>query len=356
MAEARRRKTDKMVSPPTVSKPNFYCCRCGAAYGRQKGNFPVSHSPLYRGSGYLPMCNNCVDELYEQYCASLPNEREAVRRMCMKLDLYWNDSIFDMAQKTVTGNSLVRNYIGKTNIYRFIDKNFDDTLKEEKLAEEKAAEEKCAACKQGYIQDDQPDEEEVPEKSIEDIPESVRAFWGPGYTPEMYEELEDRFRYWMSRYPDDAGLDAGTEALLRQICCLEIDINHERAAGKSADKLSDTLSKLLAGAKLRPDQKKTNADAMLEKTPFGVWIKRWEDKKPIPEPDPEMKDRDGIIRYIEIWMKGHLAKMLGYKNAYSKIYEDEIAKMRVERPEFDDEDDESFFEDVFSEAGNDDKD
>ena len=80
----------------------------------------------------------------------------------------------------------------------------------------------------------------------------------------------------------------------------------------------------------------------------SAWIRKWENTKPIPEPDPELKDVDGIVRYITVWFLGHLCKMLGIKNTYCKLYEDEIAKMRIERPEYEDEDDETMFNDIFS--------
>ena len=46
--------------------------------------------------------------------------------------------------------------------------------------------------------------------------------------------------------------------------------------------------------------------------------------------------------------------MLKIKNSYSKLYEDEIARLRVERPEYTAEDDEDFFQDVFSGGDDDD--
>lgn len=153
----------------------------------------------------------------------------------------------------------------------------------------------------------------------------------------------------MSHLPSGIDLGIGIDALIRQICNLEVDINRDRTAGKQVDKAIGTLNTLLGSAMLKPNQKADNADSALERTPFGVWIKRWEDKRPIPEPDPEMKDVDGIVRYIDIWLRGHLAKMLGKKNAYSALYEKEIAKKRIERPEFSDEDDETFFSDAFGE-------
>lgn len=326
-----------------TSNQKFYCCRCGLAYSRQKGYFPVSHSPMYRGSGFLPICSECVDQMYDQYCATLRDERAAMRRMCMKLDLYWSDSIYDMVERTSGLNSRVRNYIGKSNLGRFINKTFDDTIKEEELLQRTMGVNPLSVA---------PPVEEEPEPDPEEeiiIEDDVRMFWGPGYTPSMYRDLEERRKYWMSKYPASYQPDIGEEALIRQICNLEIDINRDRAAGKSVDKNINTLNTIVGSLNLKPVQKKADDnDAEYESTPLGVWIRRWENNRPIPEPDPELKDVDGLIRYIDIWFRGHLAKMVGYDNAYSKAYEDEMARIKVERPEFEDEDDEITFNNVFA--------
>ena len=57
--------------------------------------------------------------------------------------------------------------------------------------------------------------------------EEVISFWGPGYTPEMYAELEQRLQYYKSQMEDidESQRDMSTDALLRQIAMLEIDIN-----------------------------------------------------------------------------------------------------------------------------------
>ena len=151
----------------------------------------------------------------------------------------------------------------------------------------------------------------------------------------------------MSKFPEGIELDVGTEALIRQICSLELDINRDRIAGKSVDKSVNALNNLLGSANLKPTQQKQDGDNSNENTPFGVWIRRWETQRPIPEPDPDLEDVDGIVRYISIWFLGHLCKMLGIKNTYCKLYEEEIDKMRVDRPEYEDEDDETVFNDIF---------
>lgn len=346
MADAPKRKRLEKVPQETmpVTNPKFFCSRCGTAFSRQKGYFPVSHSPMYRGTGYLPFCNDCLDTMFDEYKQLLGSEREAMRRMCMKLDLYWHDSIYDMVERTAGVNSKVRNYIGKTNIIRYIDKSFDDTIVDEERSGIRQTAAQDDSIQQGYLP-------EETEEEIIDIPEDVILFWGPGYTPKMYLELEERKKYWISRYPVGYNFDIGEEALIRQICNLEIDINHDRAAGKSIDKNVNTLNTLLGSANLKPTQKKDDgADAELDNMPFGVGIRKWENTRPIPEPDPELQDVDGIVRYITVWFLGHLCHMVGIKNTYCKLYEEEMERLRVTAPEFEDEDDETLFDHVFGES------
>lgn len=346
MADAPKRKRLEKVPQDTmpVTNSKFYCSRCGTAFSRQKGYFPVSHSPMYRGTGYLPFCNNCLDTMFDEYRQLLGSDREAMRRMCMKLDLYWHDSIYDMVERTAGVSSKVRNYIGKTNIIRYIDKSFDDTI----------ADEERGGIRQATVQNDGIQKGYLPEESEEeiiDIPEDVILFWGPGYTPKMYLELEERKKYWISRFPTGYNFDIGEEALIRQICNLEIDINHDRAAGKSIDKNVNTLNTLLGSANLKPTQKKDDgADAELDNMPFGVGIRKWENTRPIPDPDPELQDVDGIVRYITVWFLGHLCHMVGIKNTYCKLYEEEMERLRVTAPEFEDEDDETLFDHMFGEG------
>lgn len=336
------------VAAPVKDKPEkYYCTRCTRSFTKQKGNFPGAQSPMWReNGGYLPVCRHCVDELYDHYKTVLGGEREALRRICLKFDIYWGEDVYKMLNKSSTTNSRVLSYISKSNLYQFIGKTFDTTLDEEEAA---AAEKTAWVLRQSDTDTDDGVED------AEQIDQEVIDFWGTGLTPSMYKELEQRRKYWMSHLPAGVEIGIGLEALIRQICNIEIDINRDRAAGKPVDKAIGTLNTILGSTMLKPSQKSDGADAATEKTPFGVWIKKWEDKRPIPEPDPDMQDVDGIVRYIDIWLKGHLSKMLGKKNAYSTLYEKEIAKKRLERPDFDDEDDEAFFSDVFGGEDTDDE-
>lgn len=330
----KRRKTE---TTSIVSNQKFYCCRCGTAYSRQKGYFPVSHSPMYRGSGYVPMCNDCVEELYDTYRDKLGDDREAMRRICMKLDLYWNDSIYDMVEKSAGVNSRIRNYIGKTNIQRYLDKSFDDTLAEEA----KAARISGAANTPKTVSAE--DGEAMNDGLTVDA--SVMSFWGRGYDTDFYIDLEKRYQKWTGNLKN---LTPVEESLYKQVCLSEELIARSGAKGEVADKANKTLMDALSALNIKPSQVKDDGkDAELEKMPLGVGIQTWEFSRPLPETPDELKDKSHIVRDITTWFLGHACKMVGLRNSYCKMYEQAMDELRVKRPEFADEDDDTMLADIF---------
>jgi len=337
---------------PKETLSQFCCSRCGRIYKRQKNNFPTSQSPLFRGNGgYLPLCNTCLDELFEHYKEVLKDEKEAIKRMCMKLDIYWNPELYAMINKDSTTRSRMKSYISKTNLLKYTGKTYDDTLDETvasvdistaaKMAEEYGAGDMLNRPIASPIDIQMPNTDTI-------------LFWGAGFTPEFYNELNLRYERWTNGLPKP--LDPGAEALYKQICLAESTINKNIVAGKNVEQAQNSLNNLLGSLNIKPNQKKDEDDALgIDTTPLGVWAKRWEDKRPIPEDDPDLADSYGVVKYISTWLYGHLSKMLGIKNIYSKLYEDEISKFRVEKPEYEGEDDETVFDSVFNTDGGDDE-
>ena len=71
------------------------CRMCGTAYGKLNGYFYKSLAQLYKGVGYMPICKRCVDFLYDGYLTKCNSPRDAVRQVCRKLDLYWDDNVYN---------------------------------------------------------------------------------------------------------------------------------------------------------------------------------------------------------------------------------------------------------------------
>ncbi len=320
-----------------VNASGSVCRKCGTAYGRLKGNFPVSYGQLYKGVAYLPYCRECVEGLYNSYHTECGDAKMAARQLCRKLDLYWNEKQFEAIEKTSASRSIMTAYINRVNGVKNAGKSYDDTLREEGTMWDTPV-----ACSVSTKAEPTPTAVSSG-RPIIDVPDEVTEFWGSDFEPEFVLKLDKRYKQWT----DGVDLDKGSVSLYKQICILEEMISKDAAEGKPVDKNMNMLNTLLGSLNQKPVQKK-EADSSSDNTTFGEWIRKWENLRPIPEPDPELRDVDGIVRYITVFFFGHLARMLGIKNAYSKLYDEEIAKLRVDRPEFDGDDDETMFNEIFS--------
>jgi len=334
-------------APENEPLGTYVCTRCGRVYHKQRSNFSASHSPLFaKNGGYLTVCVTCVDAMFNKYKEELGSEAEACKRVCMKFDIYWNDRLFATTQnsrESSTSGSLVRSYLIKTNLAKYVEKTFDDTMTEEKQAWHEGESARSLA----FANDIEAMMRGEDDPMMID-PEDVE-FWGEGYTFREYEMLNRKYQKWVAELPEGEELDMGRKTLYRQICALEMAINKSAAAGKPADASINQLNNLLGSVNAKPNQKAKDdaANAPFDSLPFGVGIRMCENSRPIPKPLPQFDDVDGVVRTISVWFLGHLCKMLHIKNAYCKMYEDEMAKLRIERPEFEDEDDETLFNSIF---------
>ena len=346
-----------------MSVARVVCYKCGTGYSRRKGYFPISYAPLYKGVGYMHICRECLENIFSKYLQECKSEKDAIRQLCRKFDLYWSENAYNLVSVKSTSKTIVTRYLERLNTSAYVGKCYDDTLAEEHTlwsfgqqndgdaADQTIGHESQSQSNFNPADDESPILINIPEDF--EVTDEMIKFWGSGFTRTMYGELEQRRQYWMSKLPEGIETDVGTEALIKQICSLEIDINRDRMAGRSVEKSVNVLNNLLGSANLKPVQNKDTSDDSIEKTPMGVWIWRFENERPIPEPDPELKDVDHIIKYILTWFFGHLAKMLNVRNARCKLYDEAMDKLRVERPEYEDEDDDSMLYDIF---GGDDED
>lgn len=337
----RAGQTSRPAEPPKPDdREAFYCCRCRKKYRRQGPNFPQAQSTLYSGNnGYLHICNNCVTELYQHYREALGSTANAIQRMCMKLDVYWNPAACKVAIRGKSPDTYMLAYLTKMNTVQFLGRTYDDTIDEE-----------CANTPTMVVTDIDEDGNETPIEVEPLVPPEVRNFWR-GFPERACLELQDIYDGWTAVDDPDAYYTREQLRIIKQISILEWRIN---TGARQGTKISDDVAQynsLISAANLKPSTQKAEDKSDNDILTFGTGIKEWENDRPIPDPDPEFADVDGIVRYISIWFLGHLCHILKIKNSYSQMYEDEMARRRVERPEYSGEDDEAFFNDIFSSGG-----
>lgn len=184
-------------------------------------------------------------------------------------------------------------------------------------------------------------EEEINENSR--ILKTARKRFGKDYSPADLLFLENEYQDWITRYSCE---NKSQEILFRNICFTQLNIDKAQKDGKDTKDLVKTLQDLMSSLQIKPSQ--NNSNALTEAKTFGELIQKWENEKPIPEPEDEFKDIDKIGLYIDVFFKGHLSKMMGLKNGFSSLYDRFIKKYTVQKPQYDeDTDTETLFDQIF---------
>jgi hypothetical protein len=277
-----------------------------------------------------------MDKLLQKYIDKYNDPRKAFRHLCLKWDMYYSDDLYDQIYGEKGVKYLIGTYFSRINGSQWGggSKTFDNTLDEENGDSVNSIEELQEAKENGNLK--------VTQKSIK--------LWGFGFSPEDYEYLESTYGDWKAKVIIDG---KARDTLVRELCVIKLQQNKALQSNNIDlyEKLTKLYQKTLESANLKPLQEDA-AEKSGEK-PLGVMIQMFENERPVPKPDPEWEDVDGIVRFITIYFLGHLSKMLNLKNKYAKMYEDEMDKYRVEIPEFSEADDDDIFDYITNGGDND---
>lgn len=336
MARKTSGKRKPLSSPSTLT-----CIRCGEKLNVNE--FYNSHSDFFTTYMKIPFCKECINVIYDEYYEKYKTEgytnpdRKAVERVCMITDLYYSDKIFDSVQKTLAGDispdaTVMSIYYRTSRLNPNTNKKYDNSLYD-KYNEAKSKD----AIMSIYTDDDIEQDKRVRD--------GIELF-GSGFEREDYIYLYNEYMDWTSRHECDT---KSKEELIKQICFVQLDLFKANRAGRDTKDLNRTLTTLMDAAKLQPKQ--NTGDTTAQNQTLGTLIDKWENTRPIPEIDDELKDVDKIGLYLEVFFKGHLAKMLGIKNAFSRLYNKFMDRYTVTKPEYtEEEDNEALFDAVFGSA------
>lgn len=337
MAKRGNRPLDKKegIATPTT----LHCLRCNGEF--DSNEFYDSDSEIYESIGKIPYCRECLDKFYQNYLKNYETlkyespERKAIERICMTLDIYYSDKIFDSAVKLSevrTEATIFALYLKQAKLYQYRKKNYDTTIND-----------RYKAMK------DNDSVLPVNEKKIAERNEDLEAaikFFGNGFDEDDYIYLYEQYTDWTTRHECET---KAQEEIFKQICFTQLELLKAARAKQDTKDLTATFQKLLDTAKLQPKQ--NSGDTTANTQTFGTLIDKWENTRPLPEIDEDLRDVDKIGLYIDIFFRGHLAKMMGLKNAVSNLYTKFMKKYTVEKPEYnDDEDGEALFDAIFGNA------
>ena len=323
----------------TAKKAKLTCFYCGNEY--VETNYYNSNSEFYKRIGKIPYCKQCIEKLYQHYLkkyiyeGSLIPEKKAVKRLCMALDVYYREDVFDSALSKIQEGSIDISPIGQyMKVIQLFQYNRNKETYENTIKKEEEMSQSLIA-----VSDD--DDFRVDEDTVN--------FFGAGFSNDDYKFLKREYEDWTARHECKT---KSQEEIFKDICFNRLQ--NLRALQKNEDTKDITASfqKLLDSGKLQPKQ--NSGDTTADNQTFGTLIDKWENTRPLPEIDEELKDVDKIGWYIDIFFKGHLSKMMGLKNGLSNLYTKFMKQYTVEKPEYSDEENsEILFDAIFGNQSSD---
>ena len=319
------------------AQSKYKCFNCGKEY--VESNYYKSNSEFYVNMGKIPYCKQCIGKLYQSFLERYTNEgclnpeKKAVRRLCMAFDIYfnekaYNDAINDAKRRKIDISAMGA-YMKIVQLKQGRDNTYDDTIYEEEQAGVANAFAEMAT------------DRKVDDKTV--------RFFGAGFTNEDYEFLQEQYSDWTARHECNT---KAQEELFKRICFKQLEILRATRRGEDTKNLDATFQNLLETSKLQPKQ--NAGDTTADNQTLGTLIDKWENTRPLPEIDEELKDVDKIGWYIDVFFKGHLSKMMGLKNGLSNLYDKFIKKYTVKKPEYSDEENsEVLFDAIFGNPSSD---
>ena len=318
------------LSNTVQQEKKYKCMMCGNSWDNQKNHFSKSAHPKYQANGgYIEICNDCRDLYYKKLIDLYSgNEEHAIRHMCMEFGWVYHIDALIASRQISADRSRISHYLAKKNLGQTarIGTTYFDSMKFEQ----------------------QQKKDEIIE-SIADAKESSSTklktvkFFGTGFSDDDYQYLQDQYNDWTSRCECKT---KAQEEVFKRICFKQLEILKANREGRDTKDLDKTFQDYLDTANLKPKQ--NNMDALSDAQTFGTLLAKWENERPLPEIDEDLQDVDKIGQYIDVFFRGHLAKMMGLKNGLSNLYTKYMKKYTVEKPEYEgDEDNEALFDAIF---------
>lgn len=292
------------------------CSKCKVV--KHEREYYMASSTLIHADGKLGVCKECLNSITDF------QDRRSVIQSMRLIDRPFLSETYHRVRKMDIDNHLGI-YMRSLGVPSYKYMNFGDSQFD----------------MQDGIDFDEIDKEKENIDITEEEYEYLIDFWGRGFTLDEYEFLHTEYEKFVNDYEVDS---RAIEILLQEASYQRLEIKKKREQGKPVTQDLKALQSLFTDANIKPTQE-TGANATDQAT-FGTLIRQFENEHPIPEPEEEWKDVDGVRKYMRVWFLGHLSRMLGLDNKYADEYEQEIKEHGVSL---------GYDEDELDEDGEDDK-
>jgi hypothetical protein len=278
----RKARVKSLPRKNKVDEIQVYCRKCMKMKVAGKDVYQSVDLTLDK-NGYMSICKECCQEIYENSYAIEHSLEKALLRTCKILNVGWIANAVDATRNHIDkGRAKGQEDFSVFGIYK---------SKLSTLAN--------LSGDQALTFEEYPVIESVknntPEQEENQTYQELQSFWGKGKSYEDISYLQNEFNELGGATAID---DRPKAILLREICFQLLEIEKDRLANKDVEKRVKALGEMMSNSAIRPDQKKV-ADGNKSSEAFGVWLADIEKYKPAEwyKNQDIYKDVNGIKEY-----------------------------------------------------------
>lgn len=278
------------------------CTSCGKEKkATSPGNrFYQSQSTLYKYYKHIPICKDCIGEIFDSYKSKYKDDKLTMYHLCRLLDLPYSETDYSGAiqNSEKTGWKLYQSYFKQINSFRDLNNIADCFEGSEMLS----------------VQNDSEDDIHIHEEDVEldafEVTPEMKYRWGENYSNIEVRDLE---KFYGDMHRTHTIVTPQHEKALIMICKLQLKMDKSLEADDMGgfSKMHGEYQKLLTSSGLRPIDKVGGAEASGIKS-FGQIFEEVEKDGFIkPESIKENQDIvDKTIQYIMNYTKKLLNKQV----------------------------------------------
>jgi len=277
-------KIGKTVRQPKSVSGQGYCRMCSKMISLS--NFYEATNPFLDKSGFMSICKDHCNEIYQKYFEIYGNMEKALYFTCRDLDVCFNDEAFRQTQSHI--EKLLHKGKSADKVFGYYKSKLGSTGKNN---------DKIDYFR--FIENDN-NSRNIFENNMEinsEIDEDLLLFWGGGFDLDDYFFLENELSNWKQTHKCDNRAEL---ILLKEICIKILIIRNKRKVGQSVSADIKELQELMKTASYDP-AKANVASAGKSIDAYSIWIKDIEQFTPAEwhNKQDKYKDMDGFVPYIK---------------------------------------------------------
>ena len=242
-----------------------YCRKCQKTLP-VKDFYEAVDGKLIDSNGYMSVCKNCINTLYNQIHEKTNNIEKSIHEMCIFLNIKFYKEAVEATKSHI--NTMLENGKNVNAVFGIYKMKLIATQKSmDKSNPEPMPYEDVGTI---YVE-----KEEIPKEMV--VPPELKSFWGNNINSDDIQYLEKEYGNFKQTHRADSYAEV---TLLKEVCYLLLKVKKMREEDISTKDELKLLQDLMKSLAISPNVVAMNNSSSKGMDTFGLWIQDIEREEP----------------------------------------------------------------------------